>query len=103
MMPTWCMNSRRADRKSSITLVFKHTFSVECPYGTENERAVRFALERYQLARNRMPDAFVEDIDRFSDTDPASSEKAVCSLATWRADRNVDGRDEIVGRRHRIS
>jgi peptidoglycan/xylan/chitin deacetylase (PgdA/CDA1 family) len=51
----------------------KHTFSVECPYGTENERAVRFALERYQLARNRMPDSFVEDIDRFSDTDPTSS------------------------------
>ncbi len=56
-------------------LGFKHTFSVECPYGTENERAVRFALERYQLARNRMPDAFVDDIDRFSDTDPTSSKK----------------------------
>ena len=56
-------------------LGFKHTFSVECPYGTENERAVRFALARYQLARNRMPDAFVEDIDRFSDTDPVSSTK----------------------------
>ena len=56
-------------------LGFKHTFSVECPYGTENERAVRFALARYQLARNRMPDAFVEDIDRFSDTDPTSSGK----------------------------
>ena len=51
-------------------LWFKHTFSVECPYGTENQRAVQFALERYQLTRNRMPDVFVEDIDRFSDTDP---------------------------------
>ena len=56
-------------------LGFKHTFSVECPYGTENQRAVRFALERYQLARNRMPDVFVEDIDRFSDTDPVSSKR----------------------------
>jgi peptidoglycan/xylan/chitin deacetylase (PgdA/CDA1 family) len=56
-------------------LGFKHTFSVECPYGTENERAVQFALERYQLARNRMPDAFVADIDRFRDTDPVSSKK----------------------------
>ncbi len=56
-------------------LGFKHTFSIECPYGTENERAVRFALERYQLARNRMPDGFVEDIDRFSDKDPVSSNK----------------------------
>lgn len=56
-------------------LGFKHTFSVECPYGTENERAVRFALARYPLTRNRMPDASVEDIDRFSDTDPVSSTK----------------------------
>jgi peptidoglycan/xylan/chitin deacetylase (PgdA/CDA1 family) len=56
-------------------LGFKHTFSVECPYGTENQRAVRFVLERYQLARNRMPDVFIEDIDRFSDTDPVSSKR----------------------------
>jgi peptidoglycan/xylan/chitin deacetylase (PgdA/CDA1 family) len=56
-------------------LGFKHTFSVECPYGTENERAVKFALARYQLARNLMPDVFVEDIDRSSDTDPTSSRK----------------------------
>lgn len=56
-------------------LGFKHTFSVECPYGTENERAVRYALERYQLARNFMPDAFVEDLDRASHKDPAASAK----------------------------
>ncbi len=52
---------------------FKHTFSVECPYGTENERAVAFALERYQLARNHMPDPFVDDLDRASQRDPAAS------------------------------
>ncbi len=51
----------------------KHTFSVECPYGTENQRAVAFALERYQLARNFMPDAFVDDLDRASQKDPAAS------------------------------
>jgi hypothetical protein len=68
-----CESSIEVDTLNQLG--FKHTFSVECPYGTENERAVRFALERYQLARNRMPDAFVEDIDRFSDTDPTSSEK----------------------------
>jgi peptidoglycan/xylan/chitin deacetylase (PgdA/CDA1 family) len=56
-------------------LGFKHTFSVECPYGTENERAVAFALDRYELARNHMPDAFVEDIDRASPADPTVSRK----------------------------
>jgi peptidoglycan/xylan/chitin deacetylase (PgdA/CDA1 family) len=54
-------------------LGFKHTFSVECPYGTENERAVRAALQRYQLARNLMPDANVDDLDRSNETDPAAS------------------------------
>jgi len=56
-------------------LGFKHTFSVECPYGTENPRALQFALARYPLARNLMPDAFVEDIDRFSSADPTASGK----------------------------
>ena len=56
-------------------LGFKHTFSVECPYGTENPRAVQFALQRYRVARNLMPDAFVDDLDRGSATDPATSKK----------------------------
>jgi peptidoglycan/xylan/chitin deacetylase (PgdA/CDA1 family) len=56
-------------------LGFKHTFSVECPYGTEDRRGVAFALQRYQLARNFMPDAFVDDLDRGSDADPAASKK----------------------------
>jgi len=56
-------------------LGFKHTFSVECPYGTENERAVRAALVRYQVARNHMPDPGVEDLDRWNEMDPAASTK----------------------------
>jgi len=56
-------------------LGFKHTFSVECPYGTENERAVQAALLRYQLARNYMPDANVDDLDRSSSVNPANSHK----------------------------
>jgi len=56
-------------------LGFKHTFSVECPYGTEDSRAVDFALQRFQAARNRMPDSFVEDLDRASTADPALSRK----------------------------
>jgi peptidoglycan/xylan/chitin deacetylase (PgdA/CDA1 family) len=56
-------------------LGFKHTFSVECPYGTENDRSVKFALARYQLARNYMPDANVDDLDRSNKMDPADSHK----------------------------
>ena len=56
-------------------LGFKHTFSVECPYGTENERAVHAALLRYQVARNHMPDADVDDLERWNTTDPAASHK----------------------------
>jgi peptidoglycan/xylan/chitin deacetylase (PgdA/CDA1 family) len=54
-------------------LGFEATFSVECPFGTENPRAVKAALARYPLARNLMPDPFVEDLDRSSRKDPASS------------------------------
>jgi peptidoglycan/xylan/chitin deacetylase (PgdA/CDA1 family) len=55
-------------------LGFKHTFSVECPYGTENQRAVDYALQRYQVARNHMPDPFVDDLDRWNTMDPAVSQ-----------------------------
>jgi peptidoglycan/xylan/chitin deacetylase (PgdA/CDA1 family) len=56
-------------------LGFENTFSVECPYGTENRRAVEAALARYPLARNLMPDPFVEDLDRSSGEDPAVSRR----------------------------
>jgi peptidoglycan/xylan/chitin deacetylase (PgdA/CDA1 family) len=56
-------------------LGFKHTFSVECPYGTENVRAVRAALLRYRVARNHMPDQDVDDLDRWNNMDPAASHK----------------------------
>lgn len=53
----------------------KHTFSIECPYGTEDARAVRYALERYPASRNRMPEPFLDEIDRSSDRDPVASSK----------------------------
>jgi peptidoglycan/xylan/chitin deacetylase (PgdA/CDA1 family) len=56
-------------------LGFRHTFSVECPYGTENERAVQAALLRYRVARNYMPDADVDDMDRSNNMDPTASSK----------------------------
>src|SRR5215467_9434061 len=56
-------------------LGFKHTFSVECPYGTENDRVVQAALLRYQLARNYMPDTNIDDLDRSNNMDPVISRK----------------------------
>ncbi|MCI0447128.1 polysaccharide deacetylase family protein [bacterium] len=53
----------------------KHTFSVECPYGTENPRAVNAALKVYNLSRNLMPDTEVQDLNRWDEQDPGSSKK----------------------------
>jgi peptidoglycan/xylan/chitin deacetylase (PgdA/CDA1 family) len=53
----------------------KQTFTVECPYGTEDERAVAAALARYPASRNRMPEPFLEELDRGSDQDPSASRK----------------------------
>ncbi len=51
----------------------KHTFTVECPYGTEDERVIRHALAVYPASRNRMPEPFLTELDRGSDQDPAAS------------------------------
>jgi peptidoglycan/xylan/chitin deacetylase (PgdA/CDA1 family) len=50
-----------------------HTFSFECPFGIEDDRAVRYALSRYPLVRNRMDDANVDDLDRDATRDPLAS------------------------------
>jgi peptidoglycan/xylan/chitin deacetylase (PgdA/CDA1 family) len=54
-------------------LGFKHTFTVECPFGTEDERVVRHALALYPASRNRMPEPFLDELDRWSEKDPAAS------------------------------
>jgi len=53
----------------------EHTFSIECPYGTENERVMDFTFERYAAARNRMPEPFLEEINRWNKMSPGTSEK----------------------------
>ncbi len=53
----------------------KHTFSVECPYGTEDERVIARALAHYPVSRNRMPEPFLEELNRSSDADPSASRK----------------------------
>ena len=53
----------------------KQTFTVECPYGTEDERVMSYALARYPASRNRMPEPWLEELNRASDKDPLSSNK----------------------------
>jgi peptidoglycan/xylan/chitin deacetylase (PgdA/CDA1 family) len=53
----------------------KYTFSGECPYGTENERVMKYAYKIYPALRNRMPEPFLEELDRGNDKTPGSSVK----------------------------
>lgn len=48
----------------------KYTFSVECPYGTENERVMEYARTVYPALRNRMPEDWLDELNRSSDQDP---------------------------------
>lgn len=51
------------------------TFSAECPYGTENERVMKYAHEIYPALRNRMPELYLDELNRASNLDPGKSEK----------------------------
>jgi peptidoglycan/xylan/chitin deacetylase (PgdA/CDA1 family) len=53
----------------------KHTFTVECPFGTEDGRVVRHALALYPASRNRMPEPFLDELNRWSEKDPAASSR----------------------------
>lgn len=41
-----------------------HLFSAECPFGTENERVMEYALDLFPATRNRMPESYLEEINR---------------------------------------
>ena len=50
-------------------------FSAEGPYGTENERVMEYAHKIYPSLRNRMPETWLEEINRGSKVQPGDSEK----------------------------
>ena len=52
-----------------------YTFSVECPYGTEDERVMEYAYEIYPALRNRMPEPYLAELNRSSRTDPTTLDK----------------------------
>lgn len=53
----------------------RYTFSAEGPYGTENERAMKYAHKVYPALRNRMPEPFMEELNRSSRKNPGSFNK----------------------------
>lgn len=52
-----------------------HTFSAECPFGTENERVMEYAYKVHPALRNRMPEPFLEEINRWNDMTPGMSDR----------------------------
>ncbi|WP_332910323.1 polysaccharide deacetylase family protein [Algoriphagus boritolerans] len=50
-------------------------FSAEGPYGTENERVMEYAHKVYPSLRNRMPEEWLEEINRGSRMTPGESTK----------------------------
>ena len=53
----------------------KYIFSAECPYGTENERAIEYAHKVYPALRNRMPEKFLLELNRPSRKTPVAPDK----------------------------
>lgn len=53
----------------------QHTFSAECPFGTENERVMEYAYKIHPALRNRMPEPFLEELNRGSRRSPTESDK----------------------------
>lgn len=53
----------------------EHTFSAECPFGTENERVMQYAYKVHPALRNRMPEPFLEEINRSGTMTPGMSDK----------------------------
>lgn len=52
-----------------------HTFSVEGPYGTENERVMEYIHRIYPASRNRMPESYLLELNRSSRLSPTNPEK----------------------------
>jgi len=70
---TYELEQSRADIEKYLGV--DYTFSAECPYGTENERVMEFAHQVYPALRNRMPEAYLEELNRSSKVNPGESDR----------------------------
>ncbi|MEJ7589557.1 MAG: polysaccharide deacetylase family protein [Ferruginibacter sp.] len=53
----------------------RYIFSAECPYGTEDERVMSYAYKIYPALRNRMPEKYLDEINRSGKTPPGTLHK----------------------------
>ncbi len=53
----------------------RFTFSAEGPYGTENDRVMEKMYTIYPALRNRMPEPFLEELNRWNKMNPGESKK----------------------------
>lgn len=53
----------------------RHTFSAECPFGTENERVMEYAYKIHPALRNRMPEPFLVELNRGNSHTPGEYTK----------------------------
>jgi len=64
----------------------KYTFSSEVPYGYENARVMRIAYKIYPALRNRMPEAWLTELDRPSKQTPVVNDK---DYVQWQREVNT--------------
>ncbi|BAU54220.1 polysaccharide deacetylase family protein [Mucilaginibacter gotjawali] len=64
----------------------KYTFSAEVPYGYENARVMSIAYKIYPALRNRMPEAWLTELDRPSKKTPAVNDR---DYVQWQREINT--------------
>ena len=74
----------------------KYTFSAEGPYGTENERVMKYICKIYPATRNRMPETFMEELNRSNSQKSWQLQQGICTMAAGRYNQNTATIDEIV-------
>jgi len=56
-------------------LGFKHSLSIECPYGIEDERVMEYVKPIYPFLRNRITEPYIKEILRGDPEEPVSAGK----------------------------
>ncbi len=56
-------------------LGFKHTLSVECPFGIHDERVMEITCPRFPFLRNRVPEDYIDEILRSDNRIPGNTNR----------------------------